>query len=164
MFRFGCEGLWQHGLTSDLPARNSAFMPSYRTAPMGAVSSFGHISIQTNRNVNEKPRLLPLILTFACAIGQKRASVPRRAPWGPSECRTACLIAPITTNTQPLPYWEPESIHRTSEWVNVGVRMNILQVIICADTSCLSLTLPLRHKYTAPCHILINWKVPCGEW
>lgn len=119
----------------------------------------GHISIQTNRNVNEKPRLLPLILTFTCAIGQKRASVPRRAPRGPTACCTACLMAPITTNTQlPLPRWQPERSHSMSEWMWTGECAN--EHTPGNHVSGQQLSVPdLALKTQRP-----NWKLGWGEW
>lgn len=157
VFHIGCEGFWQwRWHLTRLP-----FGTAHSSLAIGqhpwVQSFFCHISIQTNRNVNEKPPSAPPHLTFARAIGQKRASVPRRAAWGPAVWCTACLMqlqSPVWP--QPLPHWKLKRSHSMlwvseREWLNK--QMNTLQVMIWAQGSCLQYLWPCPQQTNT--HILL---------
>lgn len=144
---FWLWGTLAPGTASDLSAIwNRDEFPGYRTAPTGATLFFFWPRFCSNQKECqwEAPSALtppPPHLTFTCAIGQKRASVPPRAPRGPILWCTACLMgsntplqsctpAPHTTTSitpHPGQIKPSHSLQWVNEWVNANKQMNTLQ-------------------------------------
>lgn len=153
VLHFGCEGLWHRGrhLTC-LPFGTGMSSLAIGQHPRVQLFFFFWPRFCSNQKECqwEAPSALtppPPHLTFTCAIGQKRASVPPRAPRGPILWCTACLMGSNTplqsctpaphTITSIIPHpgqiKPSHSLQWVNEWVNANKQMNTLQQLSVSD-------------------------------
>lgn len=165
VLHFGCEGLWHRGrhLTC-LPFGTAHSSLAIGQHPWVQLFFFlGHVSVQTKRNVNEKPLLLshpPSPFNIYLCNRSEKSKCPSQGtprantvmhcmPDGLQNPPQSCTPAPHTTTSitpHPGQIKPSHSSQWVNEWVNANKQMNTLQQLSVDD---LGLNTQTHSVYTA---------------